>query len=165
MENLDFADLFSQAKQFNEHFAGVFKEVTGEDFDLETAVKHYPLVSLGLAAAVGVLGGWWVASKQRKSLPPAETHIAERGGTFFERVERIFPGGVESFRRSVPEVPTEKTAAVLAGWMDQVVEPRLKKGLENLTTGLLEGKLGAYLKQTFESSEKELNDDSVSPEG
>ena len=69
MQGDEFDDLLRQARHVGKILTAVYKEVTGEELDLEQAVRHYPLVALGLAAGAGALAGWWIGRGSAKQLP------------------------------------------------------------------------------------------------
>src|SRR5579884_1002249 len=116
MNNNDFEDVFAQAQQVIRHLSGAYREVTGEDLDLESAIKHYPLLALGLAAGAGVLGGIWLgrrgAARQLPPPPPEKPtgavdrirdlyirrkSAADRGESLspLDYVENLLPPGME----------------------------------------------------------------------
>src|SRR5437868_8532970 len=70
MDSDDIEEIFSQAGRLLKFLDTTFRDVTGEDLDLESAVRHYPLVALGLAAGAGALGGWFLGRRSRLQLPP-----------------------------------------------------------------------------------------------
>src|SRR5437588_942758 len=70
MDSSDFDELIDQAKQIGKMLGDLFEEVTGDEFDLEGTIKHYPLIALGLGLGAGTIAGWWVGSRRRPALPP-----------------------------------------------------------------------------------------------
>src|SRR5437763_10932800 len=130
MEQSDFDELIQGAKQFGAHLATVYRELTGEDLDIETAIRHYPLVAIGVAAGAGAVGGWFVARRGRKQLPapsppppPSPPHLSY--------VERLIPEGLERVREILPESFAEEAATQARAWVEDVLEPRLKEGMES----------------------------------
>ena len=76
MQSDDIEELFSQAGHFLKLLRRAFEDVTGEDLDIETAIRHYPLVAVGLAAGAGMLGGWTLARRSKPQLPPPKPRLS-----------------------------------------------------------------------------------------
>jgi hypothetical protein len=132
MDREEFDELLDSARQIGKVLSVVFNDVTGEDLDMESVVRHYPLVALGVAAGIGALGGWWVGRKSRPQLPPppARTGVDD----VLDRVRRV-----------LPEAVADDAAAMARNWVDDL-EPRLKEGLETVVSNMSEGRFGAFLR-------------------
>jgi hypothetical protein len=59
---------------------------------------------------------------------------------------------MERVRHLLPEVPpeAEEAAEKARTWVDEVLEPKLKQGLENVASNIPESRLSSFLKQTIE---------------
>lgn len=191
MDSSDFDDLIGQAKQIGKVLGDLFEEVTGEELDLEGAIKHYPLIALGVGLGVGAIAGWWVGSKRRPALPPPDalpqvsppsglgrlgellkgiqsSSTGEGEGTNHPRdvLENLFPSGVEKVRDVLPDVVSEEAAAMAKTWVDTVLEPKLRQGIDSMTTNVSESKLGTFFRQTlarYEETEDHHLDDPEPP--
>lgn len=169
MNSNEFDDLMAQAKHIGKVLATLYEDVTGEEFDLEGAIRHYPLVALGLALGAGALGGWWIARRARPQLPPAPPpksqldSLRSLGARLRPRtepapgqepvgpldyLEHLVPGGVDKVREYLPDVTPEEATAMAKEWLDTFVEPRLKQSFDNL-----DSKLGAFFKQQLQRLE------------
>ena len=138
MQPSDFDDVLARCKQLAEVFSTVYRDITGEEFDLEGAVRHYPLVTLGLAAGAGVLAGAWIARRQPTQLPPPPAPSKP-----FEYLEQLLPPPLERMRQALPDLTAEDAGTIARNWLDSVVEPRLKDTLDST-------KFGVFLRRTFE---------------
>jgi hypothetical protein len=193
MDSSDFDELIEQAKQIGKMLGDLFEEVTGEELDLEGAIKHYPLIAVGLGLGVGAFAGWWVGSKRRPALPPPQqtpsqeaktasgfgrlgellkgiqnSSTGEGEGTNHPRdvLENLFPSGVEKVRDVLPDVVSEEAAAMAKTWVDTVLEPKLRQGIDTMTTNVSESKLGIFFRQTlarYEETEDHHLDDPDTP--
>lgn len=165
MEPNEFDEVFASVRYLAQTFTVVFEEVTGEELDIETSVIHYPLVALGLAAGAGALAGWWIGHKTRPALPPPQAHrpledflsrlrrrevTGEQPPTPLEYIEMILPGGIEKVRRYLPDSTPEEASERAKAWIDDVLEPKLKHGLENAASKAPEGRFGSFLKQALD---------------
>lgn len=172
MDSSEFEDLFAQVKQVGNVLKQTFEDVTGEELDPEAAIRHYPLVAVGLAAGAGLVGGWWLGRRSsRRQLPapgpqtPVESALdrlrdlrarlrAENGagqaGGPLEYLEQIIPGGLDAVRGMLPEGAAEEASSMARDWLSNVVEPRLRQGLENAVESASRGSFGAFLKETLE---------------
>src|SRR4051812_21461456 len=99
MPNNDFDDLFTQAGDLLKHFVPIFKDLTGEELDVESALRHYPWVILGTAAGVGLLAGVWIGRKQAPAPPPPPPPLAAGPMSY---LERLFPQGMDRVRQALP---------------------------------------------------------------
>jgi len=191
MPSDEFDELYSQASRLSKILVSAYRDVTGEDLDLEGIVRHYPLVALGLAAGVGALGGWWAAGKFQSRLPPprpksqfdtaleslrdigARFKAANQGAsgespaTSWEYLEQFLPGALEALRKAFPEANTGQAAPRGKNWLDTVLEPELKAGLDNVVSNLSESKVGLYFRERIRrlGNGKDIHlEDSDSPE-
>lgn len=157
MDQSDFDELMHGARQFVTHLASAYREITGEELDIESAVRHYPLVALGIAAGVGAFGGWWFGRRGQIQLPPPTPEPSP-----LNYVERFIPEGLEKVRDLLPESIAEEATAQARTWVEDVLEPRLREGVESAVSNIAETRWGAFLKETiqrFETGpEKELDD-------
>lgn len=195
MDTSDFDDLIGQAKQIGKMLGDLFEEVTGDEFDLEGTIKHYPIVAIGLGLGAGAIAGWWVGSRRRPALPlPEPTLLPEsesgsgfgRLGDLFKGIQSsakgmgegtshprnvldsIFPSGIEKVRDVLPDVVSEEAAAMAKTWVDAVLEPKLRQGIDSMATNVAESKLGSFFRQTIaryeETGDHHLDDPETSPE-
>jgi hypothetical protein len=148
MEQHDFDDLMAQARQVAKQLAGVYRDVTGEELDLESMVRHSPLVAVGIAAGFGALGGWFVARRTQRQLPPPKP-----APNPLESVERLLPEGIEKVREILPGVVPDDAADVARAWMEEVLEPKLKEGVDNVVANVGETRLGMFIRQTIQRLE------------
>lgn len=140
MEPRDFDDLIKKFRQAAEAFGTVYRDITGEEFDLEGAVRHYPLVSLGAAAGAGLFAGMWLARRQRQEIAPPPPPAVP---TPFEYLEQFLPGQFGRMRNVLPELASDEAATAARDWLDSVVEPRLRDAMEST-------RFGMFLRRTFE---------------
>ena len=171
MSSDEFDELYSQANRLSKILVSAYRDITGEDLDLEGIVRHYPLVALGLAAGAGALGGWWVARKFQAQLPPptpksqldtaldslrdirAKFRAAGEGAPGetparpWEYVEWLLPGALEALRKTFPDANIGQGASPGKNWLDTVLEPELRAGLDNVVSNLSESKVGLYFRQ------------------
>jgi hypothetical protein len=193
MDSSDFDELIDQAKQIGKMLGELFEEVTGEEFDLEGTIKHYPLIAIGLGLGAGAIAGWWVGSRRRPTLPPPphtlsppmegttglgrlgelfkSTHSSSAGegeakSNPLDMLENLFPSGVEKVRDVLPDVVSEEAAAMAKTWVDTVLEPKLRQGIDTMATNVSESKLGSFFRQTlarYEETEDHQLDDPETP--
>jgi hypothetical protein len=176
MDSNEFDELIVQAKQIGKMLGDLFEEVTGEELDLERAIKHYPLIAIGLGLGAGAIAGWWVGSRRRPALPPPPQTLPRptepasgfrRLGDLFKGVqgsshgegqgpnhprdlfENFFPSGVEKVRDVLPDVVSEEAAAMAKTWVDTVLEPKLRQGIDSMATSVSESKFGLFFRQTL----------------
>lgn len=133
MQPRDFDDLVARVRQVAAVFGTIYQDVTGEEFDLEGAVRHYPLVSLGVAAGAGLLAGVWIARRPQAQLPPPPPPTPSRP---FDYLEQLLPQPLERMRRAFPEMMGDEAGAVARNWFDSVIEPGLRDTLESTKFGL-----------------------------
>ncbi len=139
MQPSDFDDLLARFRQLSTVFGTIYRDITGEEFDLEGAVRHYPLVSLGLAAGTGLLAGVWIARRPQAQLPPPPPPPTRP----FDYLEQLLPQPFERVRRVWPEMTGEDAGAMARTWLESVLEPGLKDTMEST-------KFGSFLRRTFE---------------
>ncbi|MBV9282334.1 MAG: hypothetical protein JOZ41_19810, partial [Chloroflexi bacterium] len=146
--------------------------VTGEDFDLESAIRHYPLVALGVAAGLGAVGGWWLGRRSRPQLPAPQPK-SQLESTFeslrdlgsrlahpspgdqghegpLGYLEQLVPEGLETVRKALPELTSEETISQAKTWFETVVEPKLKEGLDNVVS---QSRVGSFLKDVLRQAD------------
>ncbi len=195
MDSSDFEELIGQARQIGKMLGDLFEEVTGDEFDLEGTIKHYPLIALGVGLGAGAIAGWWVGSRRHSALPPPQAALppeAESGsgfgrlGELFKNVqnaakgdgegtnhprdvlENLFPSGVEKVRDVWPDVVSEEAAAMAKTWVDTVLEPKLRQGIDTMATNVSESKIGTFFRQTLaryeETQDHQLDDPETPPE-
>lgn len=179
MDSDDIEELFSQASHLLKSLRPLFKDLTGEDLDLESAVRHYPLLTIGLAAAAGAVGGWAVGRRSRRELPPPEpprlrdarlrppeaTPPAEQPPHPLDYLEHLVPESIDRLRKVLPETTQQEAAELAKEWVDNVLEPKLKQGLDRVVDNVSESKLGAYLKRTLRPENPEGEEDSSGEAG
>lgn len=155
MNSGDWDEIIVQAGQAASIARTVFKDLTGEEFDLESGIRHYPLVALGLAAAAGAAGGWWFTRGSRPQLPPPAVAPPEPG-VFSEPlafIEDVLPGALDRVRDALPEVsvPSEVRERAL-GWLNSVGEKQLRKNFGEFTESV-DTKLSGLLKNAWPGGE------------
>lgn len=160
MDPSDFDELLNRARDARHLLETLYKDVTGEDLDIEGAVRHYPLLAVGLAAGAGVLGGWWLGRKQQPQLPPPPPERApsrfEGLGNPFEMLEGFIPGAAEKVRERMPEVVvSEEVKTIARTWISGVLEPKLKGTGNDATLG---GILRHVVQRMDTSEDIELED-------
>lgn len=169
MNDHEFDELFKQAQQIGRHLAGVYRDVTGEDLDLDSAVRHYPLFAVGFAAGAGVLGGYWLGRRNAKQLPPPpqtgsldrlrelnerRKEAADRGAPLspLDFVEHLLPPGME----------LEDAAQSAREWAGKQLEPRLRESVESVLENMSDFHFGSFLRQTIrrvdQGDDKQLDD-------
>jgi hypothetical protein len=191
MDSNDFDELIGQARQIGKMLGDLFEEITGDEFDLEGTIKHYPLIAVGVGLGAGAIAGWWVGNKRRPALPPPQAALPSeteagsgfgRLGELFRGVqsaakgegasqprdvlENLFPSGVEKVRDVLPDVVSEEAAAMAKTWVDTVLEPKLRQGIDSMATNVSESRLGSFFRQTlarYEETEDHHLDDPESP--
>jgi hypothetical protein len=159
MNEHDFDDLFKQARLISQTLAGVYREVTGEDLELESAIRHYPLFAVALAAGAGALGGYWLGRRgQAKQLPPPKQagpmsidrlrelsqrrkEASEKGESLspLDYVEHLLPPGME----------LEDAAQTAREWAGKQLEPRLREGMESVLENMADLRFGSFLRQAI----------------
>lgn len=156
MSERDFEELFNQARQVGKTLAAVYRDVTGEDLDVESAIRHYPLFAVVLAAGAGAMGGFWVGRRGQKQLPPPKQsgsidrildlnqrrkEAAQRGESLspLDFVEHLLPPGVE----------LEDAAQTAKEWAGKQLEPKLREGMESVLENMAGFQLGSFLRQTI----------------
>lgn len=143
MDTGEFDELFESATTVLRAIRNVYGEVVGEEFDLESALKNYPLLLLGVAAGAGFLGGWWAA---RRRGPKALPGPAAAGTAPLDVLERLFPAQVGKLRAVLPEGAADEAANAAKQWVDSVIEPRLKERLDAASGS----RFGLFVRDTFQ---------------
>lgn len=149
MEQHDFEDMMAQARQVARQLAAAYRDVTGEDLDLESMVRHSPLVAVGVAAGLGALGGWFIARRSQKQLPPP----TQSQPNPLLNMDRLVPEGFDKVREMLPGVVPDEAADMAREWVEDVLEPKLKEGVENVVANVGETRLGIFLRQTIQRLE------------
>lgn len=149
MQQDDFDQIFGQVQQVTRVFVGLYRETTGEDLDLDGIVRHYPLLAVGVVAGAAAVGGFLAGRRSVKQLPPPRQELPNP----FEYVERLLPDGIEKVRELLPEAIADEAAATARTWVDEVLEPRLKEGVDAVVANVAETRFGSFLKQTIERLE------------
>lgn len=155
MESNDLNELLAQMRSATGLVQTLYADLTGEEFDVESAVRHYPLVALGLAAGVGVAAGWWLGRKGRPELPappPEPTRPAQRA---LEYVEEVLPGAVERARAHLPEIVLSDAARARAKtWLGNILERELQQGIDRWADGA-DARLGSLFRRATERLDPE----------
>jgi hypothetical protein len=165
MEQHDLDELLAYARQAGQILKTIFKDLTDEELELESAVRNYPILALAVAAGAGAAAGWWAANRRRGALPPPAVSPDEPSSPM-SLLEQRFPS-VERIRKSIPESMTDDAAALAKNWMDNVLEPRLKQGVDSLSANMAESKWGSLFRQAMQrmdSGEDIQLDDPEEPE-
>jgi hypothetical protein len=83
-------------------------------------------------------------------------------------LESLFPAGVEKVRDVLPDVVSEEAAAMAKTWVDTVLEPKLRRGIDTMATNVSDSKFGSFFRQTLarfeETEDHQLDDPEVPPE-
>jgi hypothetical protein len=153
MESNGFDELFGQAGEVFRALRTVYSDVTGEELDLESALKNYPLIVVGLAAGAGFFGGWLIGRRNPAALPPPTSTETLTGtgtgtgtGSPLDAIERFFPNQVGKVRDALPEGLADEAASVARKWVDGVLE----NGLKDASTS----RFGSMLRDTFRRTEQ-----------
>jgi hypothetical protein len=185
MDADDFNELLVNARQVGKLVAAIFEGATDEDFNLEAALRRYPVVSLSLAAGAGMLGGWWVARRTRSTPQISPPKPPSRVATLAEQareltaelktrteaarrqspedplayIDVVMPGGADRVREFLPEGTADEVAAAAKSWLDTFLEPRLRQGAESLRANAGNGRFGLFMRQTIERWEEPDGED------
>jgi hypothetical protein len=177
MESNDFDEFVVHARRVFTQLRETYKEVVGEELDLEAAIRHYPLVAVTVALGVGALGGWWVGRKLRpepQALPPPRSVPAPSPQSRLDRTIRSAhdlseklkerrndapegspPRALDYLGAMLPEGAAEEAAARAREWADTRLEPALQKGLERAASS----KFGAMVRESLHRLEKTQSGD------
>lgn len=121
MDSDELEELTRQAAQVARLALAAFEGLSGEPLALDRAIRRYPVLLLSVAVGVGATAGWWLGRKGAKQLPP-------RAASPLEYLDRVMP----ALDKARELLPSEEEATT---WLDTVVEPRLREGLETLSGG------------------------------
>jgi hypothetical protein len=172
MNDHDFDELFKQAQQVGRQLGAVYREVTGEDLDIDSAIRHYPLFAVGLVAGAGLIGGYWLGRRGQKQLPPPpkqqgsldrlrelndrRREAAERGESLspLDFVEHLLPPGME----------LEDAAQSARDWAGKQLEPRLREGVESVLGNMADFHFGSFLRQTIRRADMSEDQQIEDPE-
>lgn len=186
--NEDLVDLAKRAAFIARILRILYRGIAGEDLTIESGIKHRPLLSVGLATGVGALAGWWLSDQvHRRSLPPPEPTAFDYlsdilpGGLDRVRNEiipgvdrvrneiipngmdrvrnEIIPGGVERVREALP-ASREEAVSNARSWLDTVLEPKIKEGLESAADNVPEDRVSTFLRDAA----RRLGTDDPSPD-
>jgi hypothetical protein len=153
MESKDLEQLLEQARAAAGLLKGLYTELTGEELDVESAVRHYPLIGLGLAAGAGMAAGWWLGRRSRPPAPPALPESPAHRA--LDLVEEVLPGAVERVRARLPEVVLSDAARERARtWLGNVMEQRLQQGIDRWAEGA-DIRLGTFFRRATERLDPE----------
>lgn len=158
MEPIDFEELLAQARHTGAIIRTVYRDITGEDLDLESAVRHYPLIALSLAAGAGATGGWWFARKRQAQLPAPETPTRAplppaQPSRSREYLEEMLPGAVERMRDALPEIyVSEELKARARGWLGNIVEEQLRQNVDTVVENV-DTRLATFFRRTMQRFE------------
>ncbi|MGH2449341.1 MAG: hypothetical protein ACRDFS_12165 [Chloroflexota bacterium] len=138
----------------------VVETITGEELDLDAAVRHYPLLAVGAAFGGGTLLGWFVGTKLspatapprpmenqlQQLLPESVEKMRTRLPEEIDRVRERLPGELDRLRERLPEITVDQAMTRARGWLDSVLEPKLKQGLESAAESVPDQTLGGILR-------------------
>lgn len=130
MEPFDLEELLVQARQIGSAVRRAYRDVTGEDLDIESAVRHYPVIALGAAVGAGTLAGWWLGRRghSQPQLPPPPPEPA-RG--ILDSIESTLPGAIDRVRGRLPEIVVSDAVKARAKlWMTSVFEDHVLQNLD-----------------------------------
>jgi hypothetical protein len=154
----EFDELFEQAGLIARALRDAYKDVSGEDLNLEAALKNYPVLVVGAAAGAGVLAGWWIGHRKQLPEPPPPSKKKT-----MEFLEDLFPKQVNRMKEVLPEGAAEDAATAARNWMDTVLEPKLRQGIDSAS----ETRLGSFVRETIRKLEQtgdtELDEPEDSP--
>ena len=154
MNSKDLDDLLAELRQAGRLFATLYKDLTGDEFDADSVVRHYPVAALGLAAGAGVAAGWWLGRRNVPQLPPpppAEP-VSKRA---LDLVDDVLPGAVDRVRARLPEVVlSDETRARVKTWMGNIAEHQVQQGIDRWAEGA-EVKLGSFFRRATERLDRE----------
>jgi hypothetical protein len=145
MASKEFDELFEQAGQIARALRDAYKDVSGEDLDLEAALKHYPVLIVGAAVGTGALVGWWIGHRRPAPEPPPPSKKKT-----MDFLEDLFPKQVNRMKDVLPEGTAEDAATAARNWMDTVLEPRLRQGIDSAS----ETRFGSFVRQTIRKLEQ-----------
>ena len=170
MDTNSFDDLLAQGRQIAQAVARAYEEATGEELDLESSIRHYPLAALGAAVGVGALAGWWLGRRGAPQLPPppsAESTSEASTPGIFERVEHSLPDTVARVRESLPEITvSDEVKERVLTWAGALLEKQFQQNVDNLAETLdtrLSGFFRRGLKRYDAQPEIKLDDPEENP--
>jgi hypothetical protein len=151
MDSDELDELLAGARQLGRIFREIYRDVTGDEPDLESAVRHYPLLALGAAAGAGVAAGWWFGRKSRRQLPPpAETPTSLPLSQSIEYLGETFPGAIERVREKLPEITvSDEVKARARAWVDTVLERELRQNVDSLAD-TMDARLSTFFRKAIE---------------
>jgi len=144
----------------------LYRGVAGEELNLESGIRHRPLLSLGIATGIGALAGWWLSDRASHRWPPPPEptpldYLDEIIPGGLDRVRNeIIPGGVERVRGALP-ASREEAVSNARAWLDTVLEPKIKEGLESVAENVPEDRVRTFLR---DAARRLGNDDGQQPE-
>jgi cytochrome P450 len=143
--------LLSEVRAIADVARKIYHDVTEEEFDLESAISHYPVTALATALGIGILVGWRFARRTPPALLPPPPPLKEPSP--LEYFERSIPEQIDRVREYLPELVSEDTMHKARDWLDTVVEPRLRETVENGRIGL-----GVILRRAIEGPDQDADD-------
>jgi hypothetical protein len=143
MEQNDFDELIGHLRLLGQSFSHAYSEVTGEDLDVESAIRHYPLVALGIVAGAAGVGGFLLGRRGQKKLPPPS-----ESNPLLQR-EWHLPEGLDRMRELIPESLVEDATASARTWIEEVLEPSIKEGLQSAVEEVEHTRFGVFLKESL----------------
>jgi len=151
MDSEAFDGFFKQSRQIAQSLATLFEDLTGEELDVNSTIKHYPLVAAGIAAGAGLAAGLWIGRKSAPQLPPPK---APPYSNPLEYLDQVLPDSLKKVRDFLPESVTDDASLMARTWMEGVLEPKIKQGLDSVAHSVTESKIGVFLKEAYEHMEQ-----------
>lgn len=176
MESSEFDELVGSAQQVGKLLAALLDGIAEEDVDLGRVLRQYPVWTIAFAAGAGAVAGWWfgrrggpsaaplqpppVTEPERSVLEDAGSKLLERAEEFIEThpqareyLDILLPEGVE------PGMVVEEVTAAARSWVDTVLEPKLREGLDQVSENVSRAKFGDFLRQARKYVEMDDPDD------
>ena len=146
MNENEFDDLIEHVRIFSRLFAGAYEEVVGEELNVESVIRHYPLLALGIAAGAGAAGGWFIGRRGQKQLPPPPPPPQSNP---LSQLERFIPEGLDRVRDLIPETLAEEAANSARTWVEEVLEPSIKEGLHIAAENVEQTRFGMFIRESL----------------
>ncbi|MGH2443867.1 MAG: hypothetical protein ACRDFX_12000 [Chloroflexota bacterium] len=162
MASSDFDEVFGQARHILSIVTATYKDVTGEDLDLEGGIRHYPLLALGFAAGAGALAGYWYGRKSHPQLPPPPPEPPI--DATIQRLGDAIPDALNRVRDALPEITVPDEVKNRAKtWMESQFNQSIDKVAENVD-GKLSSWFGRAMQRTEPDEDTTLRDPEPEPE-
>lgn len=167
MDMSNFDDLLAQGRQIAHALTSAYEEATGEEFDLESGIRHYPLAALGIAVGTGALAGWWLGHRTAPQLPsPAVEQLQDiPQASAFERLEQAIPETVSRLREALPEITvSDEVKERMLSWASTTLEKQFQQNVDSLAE-TLDARLSGFFRrglQRLDSQPEVKLDDPVS---